>query len=371
MNAALHTALCDLLGCRYPIVQTAMGWVADARLVAAACNAGAFGFLAAATIPSDRLEEEIRRLRNATDRPFGINFHMFQSNAAQVEALVIRYGARAVSYGRGPDRATIDRFKRAGIVCIPTVGSVQHAVKAAALGADAIVVQGAEGGGHTGGVPSSILLPQVLDAVDIPVVAAGGYHDGRGLAGALACGAAGMAMGTRFLMTYESPVPAPTLACYLDAHDVDGIRVSRAVDGLPQRMIDTKALARLEGAGPLSRTWTAVSCAWRWKRDGGLTVGEWIRLALTSLLDRGRAGVTARQALMAANAPVLVKRAMVDGVPNEGVLPSGQVAAVIDRLLTCDELVKGIVAQAQSCIERLCNARAPISQPLRKIEGTA
>ena len=371
MNAVLHTALCDLLGCRYPIVQTAMGWVADARLVAAACNAGAFGFLAAATIPSARLEDEIRCLRDATDRPFGINFHMFQSNAIQVEELAIRYGARAVSYGRGPDRATIARFKRAGIVCMPTVGNVQHAVKAVALGADAIVVQGAEGGGHTGAVPSSILLPQVLDAVDVPVIAAGGYCDGRGLAGALACGAAGVAMGTRFLMTRESPVPASTLACYLNVGDTNGIRISRAIDGLPQQVIDTKALARLERAGALSRTWGTICCAWRWKREAEMTLLDWLRLALTSLLATGRTGVSARQALMAANAPVLIKRAMVDGAPDEGVLPSGQVAAVIDRLLTCAELVESIVAQAKSCIERLCDAAPPISHPLHPLRGTA
>ncbi|MDE0856542.1 MAG: nitronate monooxygenase, partial [Nevskia sp.] len=236
-SGVLHTSLCERLGCRYPIVQTAMGWVADARLVAATSNAGGFGFLAAATIQADKLEAEILKVRSLTDRPFGINFHLFQPNAAQVIDLTIKHRLRAVSYGRGPDAKTIARFKQAGVLCMPTVGALKHAQKAAELGADIITVQGAEGGGHTGSVPTTLLLPQVLDAVKVPVVAAGGFYNGRGLAGALAFGAAGIAMGTRFLMSAESPVPRATLQKYLDAKDPSKIRASTAVDGMPQRMI--------------------------------------------------------------------------------------------------------------------------------------
>ncbi|KAB2949328.1 MAG: nitronate monooxygenase, partial [Rhizobiaceae bacterium] len=133
MSGPLHTILCDLLGCRYPIVQTAMGWVADAKLTAATCNAGGFGFLAGATIEPGKVEAAIADVRARTDRPFGVNFHMFQPNAEEVLEAVIRNRVRAVSYGRGPDARTIRRLKDAGIVCMPTVGALKHAVKAVEL----------------------------------------------------------------------------------------------------------------------------------------------------------------------------------------------------------------------------------------------
>src|SRR5690606_21683359 len=136
MGVSLHTRLCDLLGCRYPIVQTAMGYVADARLVAATANAGGFGFLAGVTIPPDQVEAEILKVESLTDQRFVIKFHMFQPNAKQVVELVIKLRWRAVSFGRGPDQDAIGRLKEAGIVIMPTVGSARHAQKAVELGAD-------------------------------------------------------------------------------------------------------------------------------------------------------------------------------------------------------------------------------------------
>ncbi|MBI2382528.1 MAG: nitronate monooxygenase [Gammaproteobacteria bacterium] len=359
---ALRTPLTERLGCRYPIVQTAMGWIADARLVAATCNAGGFGFLAAATLPADKLEAEIAKTRQLTDRPFGINFHMFQPNAAQVIELTIKHRLRAVSYGRGPDQATIKRFKDAGVLCMPTVGAVKHAVKAVELGADIVTVQGAEGGGHTGSVPTTLLLPQVLDAVRVPVVAAGGFYNGRGLAGALAFGAAGIAMGTRFLMTADSPVPRETLQKYLDVNDPARIRVSTAVDGLPQRMIDNPFLLRLERGGALHRLLVALLSAWRWKARTGMSVAHMLRTALTAL----REGDSAAQTIMAANAPVLIQRAMVEGRPDEGVLPSGQVAAAIDRLPTVAELLRAIVEEAELRLAALPPLPVPLPQGERE-----
>lgn len=340
----LATPLTELLGCRYPVVQTAMGWVANARLVAATGNAGAFGFLAAATMSTPQLASEIEALRKATDRGFGINFHMFQPNAAEVVDLVVanKDRVRAVSYGRGPDAKTIARFKSAGVLCMPTVGALKHALKAIELGADIITVQGAEGGGHTGSVPTTLLLPQVLDAVDVPVVAAGGFFSGRGLAGALAYGAAGIAMGTRFLLTAESPVPRATLQRYLQITDPARIRASTAVDGLPQRMIDNPTLLRLESGGLLHRLFVALASAWRWRAHTGMSFAHMARTFLAALGE----GDSAIQAMMAANAPVLIQKAMVEGQPDEGVLPSGQVAAVIDDLPTVAELIQRIVADA-------------------------
>lgn len=351
MHPALNTRLTELLGCRYPIVQTAMGWVADAKLVIATSNAGGFGFLAAATMSTPELKQAIADVKAGTDQQFGVNFHMFQPNAAEIIDLVIEHQdrIRAVSYGRGPDAATIARFKEAGVLCMPTVGAVKHAVKAVALGADIITIQGGEGGGHTGTVPTSLLLPAVLEAVDVPVVAAGGFHDGRGLAAALAYGASGIAMGTRFLMTQESPVPEATLQKYVDVQDPAKIRASKALDGMPQRMIDNPFLLKLESGGLIHRLMVALSSAWQWKNHTGMTIGHMLKTFFTALKE----GDTAIQTMMAANAPVIIQKAMVDGKPDEGVLPSGQVASVIQALPPVQEVIEGIVTGASERLSAL------------------
>src|SRR5690606_17155676 len=252
--SALQTRLTEALGCRYPIVQTAMGYVADANLVIATTRAGGFGFLAGATIAEAELEGEIQRVIQETGTSnFGLNFHMFQENAGQCVDLAIKYRLRAVSYGRGPDKQTIQRFKDAGVLCIPTVGALKHAIKAVELGADMITIQGGEGGGHTGGVPTTILLPQVLAAVKVPVIAAGGYSTGRGLASALAAGAEGIAMGTRFMMSSDSPTPSATLERYVKVDDPQKVRVTLAVDGMRHRMTENPFVNKLESASPIAR----------------------------------------------------------------------------------------------------------------------
>ena len=348
MSDYLQTALTDALGCRYPIVQTAMGWVADANLVIASTRAGAFGFLAGATIAADQLEAQIQRVIEATGGSnFGLNFHMFQENAAQCVDLAIKYRLRAVSYGRGPDRQTIERFKQAGVLCIPTVGALKHALKAVELGADMITVQGGEGGGHTGGVPSTILLPQVLEAVRVPVIAAGGYSTGRGLAGALATGAAGIAMGTRFLMTKESPTPLATLERYVKVTDPQQIRVTTAVDGMRHRMIENAFINRLEKAGAFGRLRIALGSAWHWKQHTGMSLGHMLGVFAKSIKEDPAA---LSQTVMAANQPVLLQRSMADGVPDEGILSSGQVAAAIGELKSCQSLIDEMVQEAERCL---------------------
>jgi nitronate monooxygenase len=340
----LRTPLCELLGCRYPIVQTAMGYVAGSRLVAATCNAGGFGFLAGATVAPERIEAEIVRVRELTgDKPFGLNFHMFQPNAQQLLDLAVRHRVRAVSYGRGPDRKTIGRLRDAGIVCMPTVGALKHALKAIEMGANAVTVQGGEGGGHTGSVPTTVLLPQVVDAVQVPVVAAGGFYDGRGLLAALAWGAQGMAMGTRFLMTSDSGVPAATLQRYLATRDPERIRISTLVDGMPQRMIPNEVLERLEQAAPLRRTLIALRTALQWKAHTGMSLRHAAAVLLRAVREDPS---TLAQTVMAGNAPLLLQRAMVEGRPEQGVMSAGQVAALIGQLDSCRHVIDGIVAQA-------------------------
>ncbi|MDG3816272.1 nitronate monooxygenase [Pseudomonas aeruginosa] len=347
MSLNLSTRLTVLLGCRYPIVQTAMGWVANPRLVAATCNAGGFGFLAGATIEPARMEAAILETRRLTAQPFGVNFHMYQPNAEQIVELVLRHAVRAVSYSRSPGRRMIARLKEAGVVCMPTVGALRHARKAVEMGADVVTVQGGEGGGHTGSVPTALLLAQVLAAVDVPVVAAGGFSDGHGLLAALAQGAEGIAMGTRFLMSRESPVPGTTLERYLAACDPARVVVSRAIDGLPQRMIRNELLDLLEGAGTWRRLRLALACVQAYRRHSGMGLGQ----MLQALRQRGELSLV--QALMAANAPMVIQKAMVEGRPAEGVLPAGQVVALIDSLPGCAELIEGIVIQAETRLVEL------------------
>ncbi|WP_342363253.1 nitronate monooxygenase [Terrarubrum flagellatum] len=356
MVEGLRTELCDRLGCRYPVVQTAMGWVADAKLTAATGNAGGFGFLAGATIPAGEVEAEILKVKSLTSASFGVNFHMFQPNAEEVLEMVIRHKVRAVSYGRGPDAKTIKRLKDAGVICMPTVGALKHAVKAVELGADVITVQGGEGGGHTGASPTTVLLPQVLDAVKVPVVAAGGFFDGRGLAAALAYGAAGIAMGTRFLMTTDSPVPKSALDRYLATKDPAHIRVTLAVDGLPQRFIENDEIRRLEGMGLPARLAMSIAHARRWGAEAGLGMIDMIKLGLkaTSAADSSFA-----QTVMAPNLPTLVQRGVRDGDPDNGLLPSGQAAAAIEKLESCVELIARIMREAQVSIDRLTALAAP------------
>lgn len=342
----LETRLTEKLGCQYPIVQTAMGWVADPNLVAGSCNAGGFGFLAGATIPADEMERDILRVKELTDKPFGVNFHMYQPNAAHIVDLVIEHGVRAVSYSRSPGPDFIRKLKDAGVVCMPTVGLPKHAIKAVELGADVVTVQGGEGGGHTGAVPTTLLIPQVVDAVGdkVPVVAAGGFKDGRGLLAALAWGADGIAMGTRFLMTQESPVPRATLQRYIDCKNPAEIIVSKAMDGLPQRMIMNELLTELERASPLKKLLIAMRNGLAFRKHTGASIPSLLKSALAMSRDDD---MTAAQAIMSANAPMIIQKAMVEGEPARGVLPSGQVAGVIDELLTCEQLIKAIVTEAE------------------------
>ncbi len=349
MGDPLHTRACDLFGVRYPIVQTAMGWVATPELVAGTANAGGMGFLACAVMHPDEADAAIRRVRELTDQPFGVNFLMEQPGADRIVESIVEHGVRAASYSRSPNAAFIERMKKAGVVCVPTVGAARHAEKAVKLGADIVVIQGGEGGGHTGVVPTSLLLPAVLDVVDVPVLAAGGFHDGRGLAAALAWGADGVAMGTRFLLTAESPVPDATVDRYFAAGVADVV-VTREVDGMPQRVIRNEFLDRLERGSSLTRLARALASGLEYRKMSGASIPDLLRSALAM---RSSDKLTPTQTLMAANAPVFIQRAMVDGRPADGVLPSGQVAGLISDRPTCAQLIEGMVEQARARLAAL------------------
>jgi NAD(P)H-dependent flavin oxidoreductase YrpB (nitropropane dioxygenase family) len=326
-----------------------MGWVATPELVAAACNAGAFGFLAAATIPPDQVGAAIARVKSLTHEPFGVNFLMDAPGADVITEAIVRNGVRAAGYNRSPDAKLIARLKGAGVVCVPTCGAERHAVKAEQLGADAIIVQGTEGGGHTGTVPTTLLVSQVVDRVHVPVVAAGGFRDGRGLVAALAFGAAGIAMGTRFLLTRESPVPDATARRYLDA-GVDDVLVTKQVDGLPQRVVANELVRELESSGRITRLVQALRSALAYRKLSGASARELLASALS--LQRHEK-LTRAQLLMAANAPILARKAMLEGDPVRGYLPSGTVAGVLDDRPSCAELVARIMDEAERTLKRL------------------
>lgn len=341
----LTTKLTEALGCRVPVIQTAMGWIAKPELVAATSNAGAFGFLAAAVMRPKEMAEEIARLRDMTPHSFGVNFHSFQPGAAEIVEIILanKDRVRAVSFGRGPDATMIGRFKDAGIFCIPTVGAVKHAQKMAELGCDMVTVQGGEGGGHTGSVPTTILLPQVLDAVKIPVVAAGGFADGRGLAAALAFGACGIAMGTRFLMTAESPIPAAPKSAYVKAGTGD-IAVSTKVDGIPQRMILNPLLKRIEGSGRIAMWLRAMEAGLEMKRQSNMSWSDVLQAA-RGMTSHGEMPLS--QAMMAAAAPILIQRAVVSGDAENGLMATGVVAGRLTDLPSCAELIADIMRDAE------------------------
>lgn len=362
MGEPLHTILTERLGCRWPIIQTAMGWVAEPSLVIGSSNAGAFGFLGAAVMTPDEAREKLLAVRRGTDRPFGVNFHSFQPGAEQIVDLILanKDQVRAVSFGRGPNAKMIGRFRDAGILCIPTVGAVKHAQKMVELGVDMVNVQGGEGGGHTGSVPTTILLPQVLDTVKVPVIASGGFADGRGLAAALAFGAVGIAMGTRFLLTKESPVPDTTKAAYLKA-TTDGIIVTTKLDGIPQRMVRTKLMDRIEKSGKLGMWLRAIEASAAMKKLSG---ASWLDMIKSAKGMTGHGQVPLKQAMMAATMPMLIQKAVVEGDIEHGVMATGVVGGRIVEIPTCEQLVDRIVAEAH---ERLNALAAMGAEPVAAV----
>ena len=349
----MRTRLTELLGCRHPIVQTGMGYVAGARLVAATSAAGGLGIVASATMSLGRLRETVREIRSRTDAPFGVNVRADAPDATERIDLLVRERVRLASFALAPSRELIRRCADGGVLTMPSVGARRHAEKVASWGVDAVLVQGGEGGGHTGPVPTTLLLPQVVDAVGIPVVAAGGFFDGRGLVAALAYGASGVAMGTRFLLTSDSPVGLEVKRQYLAA-TVTGTVVTTRVDGVPHRVLRTPFVDGLERSSRLAGLVRSARHAAAFRRESGLS---W-----PALLRAGRAARHGRelswaQTLMAANTPALLRTSMVDGRPESGVMSAGQVVGLIDDLPSCAELIDRIMKEADERLAALTAAR--------------
>jgi NAD(P)H-dependent flavin oxidoreductase YrpB (nitropropane dioxygenase family) len=344
----LSTPFTDLVGVRHPVVQTGMGWVSGPRLVSGTANAGGLGILASATMTIGELEQAILDVKGRTDQPFGVNLRADAGDAEARCDLLIEHGVRLASFALAPKPELIATLKEHGLVVMPSIGAAKHAVKVAGWGADAVMVQGGEGGGHTGPVPTTLLLPTVLDAVEIPVVAAGGFFDGRGLAAALSYGAAAVGMGTRFLLTRDSAVPDAVKQLYLDT-DLIGTVVTTKVDGLPHRMLRTPFVEEVEATSAVRRLGPTIRRTRQFKQESGTS---WLQLARDGRAMRKAQGRTLAQMTLAANTPTLLKAGLVEGDTSAGILASGQVVGVIDDLPSCEELIDRIVTGAVEELER-------------------
>ena len=383
-----------------------MGYVSGPRLAAATSNAGGLGLIASATMSLAELEDAITETAGRTSAPFGVNLRADAPDAAERVKLIVAGRVPVASFAQAPKPELIAALKEAGVITIASVGARRHAEKVAGWGIDAVIATGCEGGGHVGVVPTSLLIPQVTAAVDIPVIAAGGFFDGRGLVAALAWGAAGIAMGTRFLLTSDSPVPDAVKQLYLAA-GLDGTVVTARVDGVPHRVLRTRMVDQLgvrgaggagaggagaggagaggaggggaggEGAGGLSGDRrTAGLGAGGGGAGGGGAAGSLVRAVRSAAAYRGLAGVSWRemvrqgramrrdsglswgQVLMAANTPVLLRAAMVDGRTDLGLRSSGQVAGLIEDLPSCAELIEAIMRDAEACLDRITTFRS-------------
>lgn len=313
---SLHTPICTLLGVEHPILLAGMGGVSYAEVCAAVSEAGGFGSLGMAGLSPERIRQQMRRVRELTDKPFGVDLLTAQPETLTASVdVIIEEGATAFIAGLGVPVAIIDKLRQAGIVVMCMAGSVRHAVKAAEAGCDVVIAQGTEAGGHTGSVASVALWPQVIDAVDVPVIAAGGLFDGRGLAAALAFGCHGVWMGTRFIASTE----AHAGAAYKDA-----------------------ILAMTEGDTVISRAFTGKTL----RAIANDTTREWANKEPLPFM--AQVANSARNNLLGPIAGV------VDDVdPATQCLAAGQGGGGITEILACAEIVRRTMSQAEAAIARL------------------
>ncbi len=348
MHPALHTRICDLFGIRYPIVQTGMGWVSTARLTAATSEAGAIGFLASATQTFPEMKAAVGEIKDATGNPFGVNVRTDIDDIEDRLDWLIAEGVPVISFAQAPRPDMVAKLKDNGVVTIPTIGAARHAEKVQEWGVGAVITQGQEGGGHTGNVPTSILIPQVTAAVDIPVLAAGGMTDGRSLVAALAWGAEGIAMGTRFLLSAESSVPDDVKAVYFET-PVTGTVKTTAIDGVPQRVIRTDMVDDLEKSH-FARFPKAAMNALRFRKLTGTPLKALLKEGLAM---RKNQELTWSQLALAANAPMLTRATMVEGNTEVGIMPTGVGLGVIGAAPPVAEIIDDIMSGADAALARL------------------
>lgn len=305
----MKTELTELLGIEYPIIQGGMAWVAEYHLAAAVSQAGGLGIIGAANAPAEWVREQIREAKKLTDKPFGVNIMLMSPHADEVAKVIVEEGVPVVTTGAGNPEKYMKMWKEAGVKIIPVIASVAHAKRMERCGADAVVAEGTESGGHIGETTTFVLVPQVADAVKIPVIAAGGIADGRGIAAAFMLGAKGVQMGTHFVVTEECQVHQNYKDMILKAKDID-TRVTGRSTGHPVRTLrnqTTKEYLKKEAEGA------------SFEELEQLTIGG-------------------------------LRRAVVDGDVTTGSVMAGQSAGLVKVQMTCSELIQKLVRETESLL---------------------
>jgi len=306
----METRITEILDIEHPIIQGAMSWVSFPPLVAAVSNAGGLGILGAAFMTVEELRENIKQIKDQTDRPFGVNFMADNPRIDELLDVIIEERVNVASYGKGNPRKVIERTRPYGVINIPTVGALRHALKAQEDGADAIIVQGMEGGGHTGFVATLILVPLIAGKVKIPVIAAGGIGNARGLVAALALGAEGVSMGSRFIVTREAPVPMHVKEYLIQQTEEDTI-VTDNFTGVRCRVIQNRFSQDLvEMAKNHEDPWEIMKSG----------VGK-------------------------------IRKAYVEGDTEWGSLAFGQVCGLIQEIPSCQDLIQSMIREAEEVME--------------------
>ena len=305
----MKTKVTELLQIEYPIIQGGMAWVAEHHLAAAVSEAGGFGLIGAASAPPEIVREEIRKAKELTDKPFGVNIMLLNPNADEVAKIVVEEGIQAVTTGAGNPEKYMPMWKEAGVKVIPVVASVAMAKRMERYGADAVVAEGMEAGGHIGNQTTMALIPQIVDAVNIPVIAAGGIGDGRGVAASFMLGAEGVQMGTRFVVADESIVHDNYKDRIVKAKDIDSVVTGQST-GHPVRCLRNQ-----------------MTKEYIKKEQEGVPFEELERMTLGSL-----------------------RKAVMDGVILNGSVMAGQIAGLVSKRQSCKEILQEIMTEAEKLL---------------------
>ena len=339
------TRITELFQIEHPIIMAGMNWVTEPGLVSAVCNAGGLGILAVSRCIPEETRNYIRQIRELTDKPFGINQALPHPLSRQKLEIAIDEKVPIINYALGRPWF-IDKVHEYGGKVIGTTAIARHAVRAELLGVDAIVVTGHEAAGHGGLATSMVLIPIIASQVKVPIIAAGGFFDGRGLAAALALGAEAISMGTRFMLTQESIVPPRFKQFFLDATEQDTIYSDR-FDGMPDRILRSKASEKvMKSMFPII---PAIRGAQGARRMLQLSWWDFFRSSLR-MAGAGEGLSILGQARLAANA-LRYQKAIYDGNVDEGILPGGQDTGGIQDIPTCKELIDRIIIEAEKALE--------------------
>lgn len=309
----MKTEITELLGIEYPIIQGGMAWVAEHHLAAAVSEAGGLGLIGAASAPAEWVREQVQKAKALTDKPFGVNIMLMSPYADEVAKVIVEEGVKVVTTGAGNPEKYMAMWKEAGVKVIPVVASVALAKRMERCGADAVVAEGTESGGHIGETTTMVLVPQVVDAVSIPVIAAGGIADGRGVAAAFMLGAKAVQMGTHFVVTRESQVHENYKRCIVKAKD-----------------IDTKVTGRTTGH-PVRALRNQMTKEYLKKEAEGVPFEELELLTLGGL-----------------------RKAVVEGDVTTGSVMAGQSAGLVKEEMTCAQLIQKLMRETEELMKGTC-----------------